>query len=63
MLLFFLSNQDTCRCRLFSNKDFDHFNKTRGADISDKLWPSSREEKLAIEHIANIHGEVWKDLR
>ena len=44
-------------------KDFDHFEKTRGADLVENIWPSSRAESLAINHVANLHGEVWKDLR
>ena len=44
-------------------KDFDHFNKTRGEEFVENIWPGSREEKLAIKNVANIHGEEWKDLR
>ena len=44
-------------------KDFDHFNKTRGAEFFEQVWPSSKTEELAITHVANVHGEVWKDLR
>ena len=44
-------------------KDFDHFNQTRGADMADNIWPSSRKERMAINHVGNVHGEVWKDLR
>lgn len=44
-------------------KDFDHFNQTRGAELTEQVWASSKAEKLAMEHIGNIHGEVWKDLR
>ena len=44
-------------------KDFDHFNKGRGADFSEKVWASSRAEKLALDNVAYIHGEVWKDVR
>ena len=44
-------------------KDFDHFNRTRGADFADNIWPASRTERMAINNVANVHGEVWKDLR
>ena len=44
-------------------KDFDHFDKTRAADLVNNIWPSSRSERLAINHVGNLHGEVWKDLR
>ena len=44
-------------------KDFDHFNKTRGEEFFENVWPGSREEKLAINNVANIHGEEWKDVR
>ena len=44
-------------------KDFDHFAKTRGTEISEKIWPLSRSERIAINHIAAVHGDVWKDLR
>ena len=44
-------------------RDFDHFSTTRGASLFENMWPSSREEKLAITNVANIHGEKWKELR
>ena len=44
-------------------KDFDHFNKTRGADFDDNVWPSSRAERLAMQNMSLLHGEVWKNLR
>ena len=44
-------------------RDFDHFNKTRGADFFEQVWPSSKAEELAITNVVNVHGEVWKDLR
>ena len=44
-------------------KDFDHFNKTSSANIFENLWPFTRAERLAIENVASLHGEVWKDLR
>ena len=44
-------------------KDFDHFNQTRGTEFAEKLWPSSRVEKLSINTIQNVHGDEWKDLR
>ena len=44
-------------------KDFDHFTKTRGTEFSEKLWPTSRSERIAGNHIAAVHGDVWKDLR
>ena len=44
-------------------KDFDHFNKTRAADVGDKVWPSSRAERLAMQNVSQLHGEVWKNLR
>ena len=44
-------------------KDFDHFNKTRGADFDDNVWPSSRAERLAMQNVSLLHGEVWKNLR
>ena len=44
-------------------KDFDHFNSTSAAQIFEKLWPSSRAERLSTENVSTLHGEVWKDLR
>ena len=44
-------------------KDFDHFNKTRGADFDENVWPSSRAERLAMQNVSLLHGEVWKNLR
>ena len=44
-------------------KDFDHFNKTRGEEFVENIWPGSRAEKLAITNVANVHGDEWKDLR
>ena len=44
-------------------KDFDSFNTKHVGELADKVWPSSREERLAIDHILNAHGEGWKDLR
>ena len=44
-------------------KDFDHFNQTRTAQLIGKVEPISRVQELAIKHIGNVHGEVWKDLR
>ena len=44
-------------------KDFESFNTKNVGELADKVWPSSREERLAIDHILNAHGEGWKDLR
>ena len=44
-------------------KDFDSFNTKNVGELADKVWPSSREERLAIDHILNAHGEGWKNLR
>ena len=44
-------------------KDFDSFNTKSVCQLADKVWPSSREERLAIDHILNAHGDSWKDLR
>ena len=44
-------------------KDFDQFNQTIGGTAIGNMWPSSREERLTISHVANIHGEDWKDVR
>ena len=43
-------------------KDFDHFAMTRGEAIF-KLTPLNRMEKIAMSHLARVHGEQWKDLR
>ena len=44
-------------------KDFDHFTSSSAGQFFEKLWPSSRAERLAIENVSTLHGEVWKDLR
>ena len=44
-------------------KDFDHFTQTRATEFSEKIWPSSRTERLALFTINSVHGEVWKGLR
>ena len=44
-------------------KDFDYFNNTSAGKIFEGIWASSRAEKLATQHVGNLHGEEWKDLR
>ena len=44
-------------------KDFDSFNTKNVGQLADKVWPSSRVERLAIDHILNAHGDAWKELR
>ena len=44
-------------------KDFDSFNTKNVGQLADKVWPSSRVERLAIDHILNAHGDTWKELR
>ena len=44
-------------------KDFDHFNTTSAGAFFEKMWPSSRAERLAVENVSSIHGEAWKELR
>ena len=44
-------------------KDFDHFTRTRGSEISEKIWPSSRAERIALSDISAVHGDLWKELR
>ena len=44
-------------------KDFDSFNTKNVGQLADKVWPSSREERLATDHMLNAHGESWKELR
>ena len=44
-------------------KDFDSFNTKNISEQTDKVWPSSREEKLTIDNIFNAKGDRWKALR
>ena len=44
-------------------KDFDQFNETIAGKMFSKIWPASREEKLSISHVGNVHGEKWKEIR
>ena len=44
-------------------KDFDHFDKTRGHDMIENMWISSRAEEMAVAHVGNLRGEEWKDIR
>ena len=45
-------------------KDFDHFAIANSASKKNRsIWPSSREEKLMLNHIQNVHGDEWKTVR
>ena len=44
-------------------KDFDSFNTKNVSELADKVFPSSREERLTIDHILHAKGERWKALR
>ena len=44
-------------------KDFDQFNETMAGQAFSKLWQSSREERLAVGHVAALHGDAWKEIR
>ena len=45
-------------------KDFDHFAIANAAvAVSKSIWPSTREEKLMLNHVQNLHGDEWKNIR
>ena len=44
-------------------KDFDHFTITRNTEFAENVWPATRTERIALNHIAALHGDIWKDLR
>ena len=44
-------------------KDFDQFNQTLAGHAFSKMLPTSREEKLILSQVQNVHGEAWKQIR